>query len=90
MGEGNGIFSPSEVARIPDYGIDVVPESKEEASFLFNLARDRNKTSEEKAMIAKAATLFHPSEFNVNFIKERRNSLPTELDDKIRALIKRV
>lgn len=86
--KSGGVFPAKNVARFPNHGVDIVPESPKEEEFLFDLASNPERTSDEKMRIAHIASLFPPTAFDVNFTNTRRESLPTELDDKLLELIK--
>lgn len=82
-------FQPEKIAVLND-GTQIVPESRREEEFLQRVADNPQRTDEEKARIAKMGALFAPNTYDIDFKQNRRSSLPTELDDNIRQVIRTV
>lgn len=81
-------FKPTAIAELSD-GTEVIPQSPREEQFLVDVANS-DRTPEEKDRIARMGAMFAPTAYDVNFITQSRASLPTELDDQIRNLIREV
>lgn len=87
-GEPNKPFVPSYMAELNN-GEQIIPESEAEEDFLLNVGLGE-RTDKEKERIAKMGALFKPNTYDINFTNNKRNNLPTELDQNILSVIRGV